>query len=220
VSAIQQIEQAVRRPRPVGAEGSDGGLRCLALLHGACCAGRFDVVPRLLQLAVETGVGEPRLHEALLQVVAYGGFPRALEGLGLLARSRREPPPPALAEPPHDAGRATWDAVYREHSEEVLGALEALLPGLSRRVLDGAYRQILSRPGLALRDRELLAVAALGLMALPAPLGSHVRGALRNGSAPELVIDILDTVRALASPEALAVIDQAVDRISRNVYRA
>jgi alkylhydroperoxidase/carboxymuconolactone decarboxylase family protein YurZ len=56
-------------------------------------------------------------------------------------------------------------------------------------------------------------------MALPSPLGSHVRGALRNGSTPALVIDILDTARVLANPEALAVLDQAVDRISRNVYR-
>ena len=214
MSAIQQIEQAVRRP------GAEAGLRCLAVLHGACCAGRFDVVPDLLDLASATGVQDGALHEALLQVVAYGGYPRALEGLGLLARRRRAPPPPERPDPPHDAGRATWDAVYREHAENVLAGLEGLMPGLSRRVLDGAYRHILSRPGLSLRDRELLAVAALALMALPAPLGSHVRGALRNGSAADLVIDILDTVRPLASPEALAVIDQAVDRISRNVYRA
>jgi 4-carboxymuconolactone decarboxylase len=214
VSALQQIEQVLRRP------GADPGLRCLALLHGACCAGRFDTVPDLLELAVAAGVQDAALHEALLQVAAYGGFPRALEGLGLLARRRRTPPPPEPPDPPPAAGRATWDAVYREHSEEVLAGLEELLPGLSRRVLDGAYRQILSRAGLPLRDRELLAVAALGLMALAAPLGSHVRGALRNGSAPDLVIDILDTVRVLATPEALAVIDQAVDRISRNVYRA
>ena len=214
VSAIQQIEQAVRRP------GAEPGLRCLALLHGACCAGRFDLVPGLLELAAASQVEDGALHETLLQVVAYGGYPRALEGLGLLARRRRSPPPPARPDPPLDAGRATWDAVYREHAESVLTGLEELMPGLSGRVLDGAYRHILSREGLSLRDRELLAVAALGLMALPAPLGSHVRGALRNGSAPDLVVDILDTVRPLASPEALAVIDQAVDRISRNVYRA
>jgi 4-carboxymuconolactone decarboxylase len=213
VSLTQQIALAVRRP------GGEPGLRCLALLHGACCAGRLQALPELLDLAAASGVGEVALHEALLQVVAYGGFPRALEGLGALARQRRTPPPPDRADPPPAAGRATWDAIYSEHADEVLAGLEALLPGLSRRVLEGAYRQILAREGLSLRDRELLAVAALGLMALPAPLGSHVRGALRNGSPPALVIDILDTARVLASPEALAVIDQAVDRISRNVYR-
>jgi len=213
MSLPQQLGLAVRRP------GGDPGLRSLALLHGACCAGRFDAVPALLELAASAGVTDVALLEACLQVVAYGGFPRAIEGLGLLARQRRGPPPPPPPEPSPAAGRATWDAIYREQAEEVLGGLSAVAPGFPELVLDGAYRRILAREGLPLRERELLGVAALALLALPVPLGSHVRGALRNGSSPEAVIDILDTARVLAAPEALPVIDQAVDRISRNVYR-
>lgn len=195
-------------------------MRCLALVHGACCAGRFDALAALFELAEELRVDPRALHEALLQVVAYGGFPRAIEGLSRLAEARRGPPPPAQPEPDPAAGRATWDAIYREHGDEVLAGLDALAPGFPHWVLDSAYRRILARPGLSLRDRELLAVAALGLMGLAAPLGSHVRGALRNGSSPALVTDILDTARVLAAPEALPVMDQAADRLSRNVYRA
>ena len=200
--------------------GGEPGVRCLALIHGACCAGRFDALPPLLELAHELRLDGTALHEAALQVVAYGGFPRAIEGLSLLAASRRQPPPPARPDPAPAAGRATWDAIYRDRGDEVLAGLEALAPGFPHWVLDSAYRRILARPGLSLRDRELLAVAALGLMALAAPLGSHVRGALRNGSSPALVTDILDSARVLAAPEALPVMDQAVDRLSRNVYRA
>jgi 4-carboxymuconolactone decarboxylase len=214
VSLSDQLRQAVTRP------GGEPGVRCLALIHGACCIGRFDALPPLFELAHELLLDGRALHEAVLQVVAYGGFPRAIEGLSLLAAARREPPPPAQPEPAPAAGRATWDAIYRERGDEVLAGLQALAPGFPHWVLDSAYRRILARPGLSLRDRELLAVAALGLMALPAPLGSHVRGALRNGSSPALVTDILDSARALAAPEALPVMDQAADRLSRNVYRA
>ena len=213
MALAQQLGEVVRRP------GGDPALRSLALLHGACCAGRFDAVPALLELAAAAGVPDVALQEACLQVVAYGGFPRAIEALGLLARHRNRPPPPPPPEPPPAAGRATWDAIYRDHGEEVLAGLAAVAPGFPALVLESAYRRILAREGLSLGDRELLAVAALALMALPAPLGSHVRGALRNGSSPAAVIDILDTARVLGAPEALPVIDQAVDRISRNVYR-
>jgi 4-carboxymuconolactone decarboxylase len=213
MALAQQLGEVVRRP------GGDPGLRSLALLHGACCAGRFDAVPALLDLAAAAGVPDVALQEACLQVVAYGGFPRAIEALGLLARHRDRPPPPRPPEPPPAAGRATWDAIYRDRAEEVLAGLEAVAPGFPELVLESAYRRILARAGLSLGDRELLAVGALALMALPAPLGSHVRGALRNGSSPAIVIDILDTARPLGAPEALPVIDQAVDRISRNVYR-
>lgn len=214
MSLSQQLREVVRRP------GGEPGLRALALAHGAACAGRAEALPALLRLAADEGCAPEALHEACLQVVAYGGFPRAIEALTVLARLRHGPPPPAHREPAHAAGRATWDAIYAGQADEVLARLEALAPGLPHWVLDSAYRRILSRPGLALRDRELLGVCALALMALPSPLRSHVLGALRNGSSAALVTDILETARVLAGPEALATIDQAVERLSRPVDRA
>jgi len=198
-------------------------VRCLALIHGASCIGRSDAVALLHPLARTLGIDAARLHETALQVVAFGGFPRAIEGLTLLAAARTGAPPAAptaAGEPPAARGRAVWNAIYSSGAEDVLATLESLAPGFSSWVLQDAYGRILSRPGLALAERELLAVAALALMALPAPLGSHVRGALRTGAAPGHVADILKASRVLAEPTALLVIEQSLDRLARGVYRA
>jgi len=242
LSLAQDIDDTLRRP------GGDPAVRCLALLHGAACAGRFDAVPALLAHACAHGLPptDPRLAETALQVVAYGGFPRAIELLTMLRSARAGTPAEAPAQasarspdaapiapiaplvgpagsPPGEAlalrGRAVWDAIYKDSAPDVLATLEDLLPGFSRLVLEDAYGRLLARPGLSLAERELLAVAALALMALPAPLGSHIRGALRNGSNQQAVMDILDTCRVLADPAALAVLAQAQDRLSRSVYR-
>ena len=104
----------------------------------------------------------------------------------------------------------------------VLASLEALAPGFSNWVLTGAYARVLARPGLSLRERELLAIAALALMGLSAPLAGHLRGALRNGSSVDETRDILSTSRALttaASPDAIALIDRTLDRLSRHGNR-
>jgi alkylhydroperoxidase/carboxymuconolactone decarboxylase family protein YurZ len=210
----------------VGRPGGEASLRCLALLHGASCIGRFDAVAILLPLARRLGADERRLHEAALQVVAYGGYPRAIEALTLLAAARAgQSTPPATsdadsAEPPAARGRGVWDAIYRGGADEVLATLERLAPGFSEWILRDAYGRILARPGLPLVERELLAVSALALMGLAAPLGSHVRGALRTGAAPDQVADILHTCRPLADASALAVLEQALDRLARGVYRA
>jgi 4-carboxymuconolactone decarboxylase len=111
-----------------------------------------------------------------------------------------------------------WEAVYRDQADKVAGTLEGLIPGLSRWVIEDAYGRILSRPGLTLGERELLAVSALALMAQPAPLDSHLRGALRNGSSQSDVEDILRCSRPLASPAARDVVDRALARLSRKVY--
>ncbi len=227
MSLAQDIDDTLRRP------GGDPAVRCLALLHGAACAGRFDAVPALLARARAHGLPptDPRVLETALQVVAYGGFPRAIELLSLLRDARAGAPAGALTEtlacPQPEAqpealarrGRVIWDAIYKHNADEVRTTLDELLPGFSRLVLEDAYGRLLARSGLTLAERELLAVAALGLMALPAPLGSHIRGALRNGSNLQAVMDILDSCRVLADPAALAVLSQAQDRLSRSVYR-
>ena len=214
----QDLQDAV-----LGAPG-DPGLRCLALLHGATCIGRFDLVAALHELADRLAIPIERRREAALQVAAYGGFPRTIEGLALLA----ERAPDARAAGGADertaaerrvAGRDVWDRVYAEQADEVLAWLGTLAPELPGWVLDDAYGRVLSRPGLSLAERELLGVAALALMGLSAPLASHVRGALRNGSNAPAVSDILRACRGLAPPSSQAVIDQALQRLDRNVLR-
>lgn len=217
MSLREQLTERVARA------GGEPESRCLAWLHGAACVGRFGAVAELLAIARERKVARARLREAALQVVAYGGFPRALQTLTLLADGAAPQVGAPLADAgQHDrvrAGRRVWEAVYARHADEVAAGLERLAPGLHGWVVEDAYGRVLSRPGLSLGERELLAVAALALMALPAPLGGHVRGALRNGCETRAVLDILDGCRLLADPAALQTIDQTVERLSRNVYR-
>ncbi|HZJ70724.1 MAG TPA: hypothetical protein VFF36_07300, partial [Planctomycetota bacterium] len=54
----QDLEAAV-----LGAPG-DPALRCLALLHGATCIGRFDLVAALHELADRLQIPAARRHEA------------------------------------------------------------------------------------------------------------------------------------------------------------
>ncbi|MHC5211527.1 MAG: carboxymuconolactone decarboxylase family protein [Planctomycetota bacterium] len=210
-----EIEAVVQRP----GEPVQIAMRCLSLLHGAACIGRFDAVTALGKLAERLGISRARVHEAALQVVPYGGYPRAIEALTRVSSPTRSPGDGAAPDRGGaDAGGTptgarVFEAVYGDQAEPVRRALDRLSPGLSRQVVEDAYGRVLARSGLEVQERELLAVASLALMALPSPLDSHVRGALRNGSTPQAVMDILDSCRVLASPEALSVIARVRDRL-------
>lgn len=210
MSLAELLSEVLHRP------GGDPGLRALALIHGAAVVGRFDAVAALLPQARALKLPESELAEAALQVVAYGGFPRAIQTLQLLALDRHgSADGPPVGPVQAAAGQQTWDAVYAEHAGRVLSGLHALHPGFHELVLAQAYGSLLARPGLDLGRRELLGVAALALMALPRPLESHVRGALHNGFAASAVQDILLTSHALADDHARTVIDEAAARLSR-----
>ncbi|MGQ0552419.1 MAG: carboxymuconolactone decarboxylase family protein [Planctomycetota bacterium] len=225
MSLRQQLEDVLASP------GGEPRVRCLALFHGAACCGHAEGLSALIEIAAKLGLPRSQVSEAALQVVAFGGFPRALEALGRLtalwpaeaaAPSTEARGTAVRGAPVHVApvvsseqGRPVFRAVYGEDSEAVLAGLAELAPEIPGWVLADAYGRVLARPGLPLVERELLAVSALALMSLPVPLASHARGALRNGSTTASVIDILGASRSLGGPGALAVIDQAIRRLSR-----
>lgn len=202
-------------------------MRCLALLHGAAVAGRFDAVEALVPLAEELGIPRTQIEAAGLQVVPYGGFPRAIETLGLISSglskrvSDRKPAEPKSRSSAEisTSGRETFERVYGDKAEAVLAQLESLHPGLAEHVLEAAYGRVLSATELPLGLREILAVAALALAALPTSLQSHIRGALRNGFTTAAVEDILHASSILADERALPVIQQALDQLSRKTPR-
>jgi hypothetical protein len=49
-------------------------------------------------------------------------------------------------------------------------------PDLAEWILADGYGRVLSRPGLSIRERELIVVAVLSALRLPKQLESHVRG--------------------------------------------
>jgi len=202
-------------------------VRCLALLHGAAVAGRFDAVEALVPLAEQLGIPRTQIEAAGLQVVPYGGFPRAIEALSLIASRLSKGAPNRMPSAPDSrssgeissSGRETFERIYGDKTDAVLEQLESLHPGLSEHVLEAAYGKILAATELTLGLREILAVAALALAALPTPLQSHIRGALRNGFTTAAVEDILHASSILADERALPVIEQALDQLSRKVPR-
>lgn len=59
--------------------------------------------------------------------------------------------------------------------------LERTNPDLAKYVTEFAYGEVYARPGLGLRERELLAVCALTMLNLKPQLKTHVHGALNCG---------------------------------------
>jgi 4-carboxymuconolactone decarboxylase len=64
----------------------------------------------------------------------------------------------------------------------MIGRMAGFHPDLADWILADGYGRVLSRPGLPIRERELIVVAVLSALKLPKQLDSHVRGALRVGA--------------------------------------
>lgn len=91
-------------------------------------------------------------------------------------------------DPRYERGLAILQEVAGSARPQVLEDLAGIAPDLGRHLVEFAYGDIYSRPGLTLRLQELAAVAALGALGNARPqLLFHAQGARNTGaSEPEI----------------------------------
>lgn len=113
--------------------------------------------------------------------------------------------------------------------EQVLGdkwakiepMLAELSPDLLRYIRDFAYQEVYGRPGLGLKERELIALTALTMQGLESQLKTHVYGALKTGWTPDEIREAFIHMALFTGfPTALAGLQVAHEVLAREEGRA
>ena len=115
----------------------------------------------------------------------------------------------AMLEPRIDSG----------FSDSLSAKPDATMAELARYAVEFGYGDILSRPGLGLRTRELLTVAMLGVMGTATlQLEMHVRSALEVGATKEELVEVILQVAVYAgfpaAFNAMLLLDKALTSTS------
>lgn len=94
--------------------------------------------------------------------------------------------------PRRERALAVLEALDPDAPERVAANLDGLSEDLFETVLGFAFADVLARPGLDLRTREMLTVAALTAMSTaPGQLEFHMRAALHVGVTREELVEIV-----------------------------
>lgn len=83
------------------------------------------------------------------------------------------------------------------HGEKSLSTVEGL-GDLGRLVVEFAYGDIYDRPGLSLRDRQLVSVGVLAALGRSSQLPQHLRTSLKHGVTAEELAEVIIQVGVLA----------------------
>jgi 4-carboxymuconolactone decarboxylase len=91
-----------------------------------------------------------------------------------------------------DKGWETVNRINAEGAQRQWDALSAVSPDFARWIVESAYCDVLGRPQLPLRDREIATLAALAALGnAPGQLKAHVEGALNVGLTREEIVEVL-----------------------------
>jgi 4-carboxymuconolactone decarboxylase len=119
-----------------------------------------------------------------------------------------------------DRFRHGWETVNQinaEGAKRQWEALSAISPDFARWIVESVYADVLGRPQLPLRDREIATLAALATLGnAPGQLRAHVDGALNVGLSREEIVEVLMQMAVYAGvPAAINAL-----QIAREVFEA
>jgi 4-carboxymuconolactone decarboxylase len=111
----------------------------------------------------------------------------------------------------YDRGLATMRKMFGPGIDTALHQLKAASPDLARCLVEFPFADVYTRPGLDLKTREMLTVAALTVLGYPqAELKDHIRGALNVGCTPDQILEIILQMAVYAGfPAALEAVKTA-----------
>ena len=111
----------------------------------------------------------------------------------------------------YDRGLSTMRKMFGPGIDSALQSLQAASPDLARCLVEFPFGDVYTRPGLDLKTREMLTVAALTVLGYPqAELKDHLRGALNVGCTPDQILEIILQMAVYAGfPAALEAVKTA-----------
>jgi alkylhydroperoxidase/carboxymuconolactone decarboxylase family protein YurZ len=173
-----------------------------------------------LNEGLDAGLTVNEVKEILVQMYAYAGFPRSLNGLGTFmavmderqARGIKDATGKDASPLPTDLDRDEYGAKVRAH----LGGLDKVPPPakwqefspvIDRFLKEHLFADIFARDVLTFQQRELATIAALASMpGLEGPLSFHLGAAMNTGLTEEQVKAFVSVIEArVGSKEAESV---------------
>ncbi|MFE3582827.1 carboxymuconolactone decarboxylase family protein [Streptomyces vinaceus] len=167
----------------------------------AALAAQGDAAPQLefhIGAALHVGVRPEEVIEALIHIVPFMGFPRALNAVAVARKVFADRgvsfEPPVMDDPRDRYLRGTQKLVEIDghHGLEVIESLKDIAPDLGRFIVEFTFGDVYHRPWLSPRRRQLVTVAALTAFGDTAPqLRVHIGAALNVGLSPAQVVETL-----------------------------
>jgi 4-carboxymuconolactone decarboxylase len=179
----------------------------IAVVAALTAMGNADPQLRVhIYAALNVGCNISQIQEVILQMSAYSGFPSSINGMIALKEVLEDREKEGIKDEkgtalsstiPRDKTRYEYGAeLLTKLNKDQVSILEStfkdLSPDMPKFIIEYGYSDILARPALDLRHREIATIAALTAVGnLPSQLKFHIRAALNIGVTQEEINEIM-----------------------------
>lgn len=196
----------------------------LVAISSATAMGKIEPLTDYLSQALNDELTINELKELLVQLYAYCGFPRSLNGLGALhsvLNKRQEQGITDLVgvsanELPTDKTRfELGDAVQQALvGRPVTGPILTFAPAIDAFLKEHLFADIFLRGVLTYQEREVITISALASLGVASQLNSHIRIGMNTGLSAEQIMAIADALKAIDELKAAELIEAGLVNIT------
>jgi 4-carboxymuconolactone decarboxylase len=205
--------------------GLDFPQRQLATIGALAAQG--DSGPQLnfhIDAALRVGLSPVEIVEALIHLVPFTGFPRALNAITVARevftthRTTFEPPSQTNRRDRSERGAEKLVEIDGQHGLDVIKSLNDIAPDLGRYIVEFTFGDVYYRPWLDPRQRQLVTIGALTAFGDTAPqLRVHLGAALNVGLSRAQVIEaLIHLVSYIGFPRVLNALTAARDVFAKH----
>ncbi|MCD8080631.1 MAG: carboxymuconolactone decarboxylase family protein [Bacteroides sp.] len=198
--------------------------------------GNLDALQTELNAGLDAGLTVNQIKEVLVQMYAYAGFPRSLQGIytfmavleerkarGINDPEGPEASPVADARDKYTRGREILESLTHTDQKTITGA-NAFAPAIDSFLKEHLFADIFERDVLTFQERELATISALAAMPGVEPmLQSHLRMGMNLGLSEmqlrQLVSIIGTSVHAQQGEQAGKILDRLSGKKSNSCKR-
>ena len=187
----------------------------LAAISALTATGNIEGLKAQLATGLEAGLTINEIKETLVQLYAYCGFPRSLNGIssfmqvleerkkkGITDAAGKEATPIKDTSDTYDRGRKTLEILTKTPQSKPAPGFGEFAPRIDAFLKEHLFADIFDSDVLDYQQRELVTIAALAAMqGTEGQLQSHIGMGMNTGISAEQVQSVFDTIEKLVSKE-------------------
>nr|WP_320192596.1 carboxymuconolactone decarboxylase family protein [uncultured Desulfobacter sp.] len=189
--------------------------RAIIPIAAFTAGGNLDKLKASLEKGLDAGLTVNEIKEILVQMYAYAGFPRSLNGLGTFMavmearKSKGIKDETGKEATPLPAGKSSLEFGTENQTQlvgqPVSGALFDFAPAIDQYLKAHLFGDIFQRDVLDWSERELATIAALAnIKGVNNQLQAHFAISLNNSITPEQLYDFVSVLELVCGSEVAA----------------
>lgn len=198
----------------------------IARIAALTATGDMPKLNEALNNGLDAGLSVNEIKEVLVQMYAYAGFPRSLNGLGAFQNVLNERQAQGITDKMGEAGKelpqGTDKFAYGNTMQinltgrPVAGGIMDFAPAIDAFLKEHLFADIFGRGVLSYQDREVATIAALSAMTgVQSQLGSHIQIGMNTGLSEAEITQIITLVKQDVGTSQAAAATEVLNKIKK-----